>query len=307
MSRFTVGLLIIPLLTVACTGAPDAADGAGVTAVAAVYPLAWLAEQVAPDAEVTSLAAAGMDPHDLELTPAQRASLEQADVAAYLGPIDFQPQVEAAVAGRQGEVVDAAQVLGEELLLNIEAPDEDVDEARGLDPHVWFDPLLMAELATASGESFATADPERAETYRANAEALRTQMLELADEIAAKLERCKHDEIIVSHAAYAYLTAPHGLEQHGISGAAGHAETSPADLAELAEEITSAGIPAVLAEPVEGRADAETVAREAGVELIEIYALDIVDEATAEKGFPTLLLEQADAVARAAECAGAAP
>jgi zinc transport system substrate-binding protein len=108
--------------------------------------------------------------------------------------------------------------------------------------------------------------------------------------------------VVVAHEAYQYLLAPHGLTEHGISGAGGHSEASPQDIADLAAMVRDMGLPAVLSEPVEGRTDAEAVAAEAGVEVLDIYSLDIVEEAQAAKGFPALLREQAEAVATAAEC-----
>jgi len=289
-------------------------------AVATVYPLAWVLEQVAPAADVQWLAAAGQDPHDMELTPSQRAAVEQADVVAYLGDIDFQPQVETAVGDAGGVVVDAAEVLGGDALRTYDghahddeddhghSHDDEADDHAGeegsVDPHLWFDARLLAQLAEAAGAAFAEADPDRADDYRANAEQTAQELDALAGQVDALLTGCRHDEVIVSHEAYAYLLEPHDLEQHGISGAGGHSEASPRAIAELAEEIREHGLPAVLTEPVEGRRDAEAVAAEAGVELIEIYSLDIVDEAQAARGFPDLLREQAEAVAEAAGCGG---
>lgn len=311
MPRFLPLFTAVVLLSTACgNAAGDTETDTQLQAVASVYPLAWLAETIAPEATVTFLAASGQDPHDLELSPHQRADVEQADVALYLGDIDFQPQVEAALAARSGAVVDAADTLGAQALLHIEAhehEDEEHDEAEGegVDAHLWFDPALMAQLATATGEAFAAADPTNEADYRASAETTAQELRQLEGDLADLLSACRHDEVIVSHEAYAYLLAPHGLTQHGISSAAGHAEASPQDISRLVEEIHAEGITAVLSEPVEGRNDAETLAREAGIELIEILSLDIVDQAQAEVGFPALLREQAEAVARAAQCEGA--
>lgn len=307
MSRLAALLLLL----VACS--PSASTDEGPQAVATVYPLAWLAAEIAPEASVTALGTQGQDPHDLELSPQQRGAFESADVIAYLGDIGFQPQVEAAVATVSSEVVDAAEIAGEDRLLHAgdhgHADDAHADDAHAdeeaVDPHLWFDAALMADVALAMGEAFAAADPEGAEDYTTNAERAANDLIAAGEQLSGMLDGCEHDEVIVGHEAYAYLLAPHGLVQHGISGAAGHSEASPADIAELTAEIREEGIPAVLSEPVEGRTDAEAVAREAGVEVIDVYSLDIVDSEQAEQGFPALLLQQAEAVAEAAQCAGA--
>ena len=302
--------LLLPLLVLAAACSPaQSADSGTPAVVASVYPLAWLAETIAPEADVTFLAASGQDPHDLELSPQQRAAVERADVALYLGQIGFQPQVEDALAGRAEGVVDAATVLDGKLrTIEVHAGGADEEHAGegAVDAHLWFDATLMVDLAAATGEAFAQADPANGDTYLANAEQAAEEMTRVATDVEALLTDCEHDEIIVSHEAYAYLVGPHGLTQHGISGAGGHGGASPGDITRLVAQVRAEGIPAVLSEPVEGRTDAEVVAAEAGIELLEILSLDIVDETQAAKGFPALLREQAEAVARAAQCTGVA-
>lgn len=301
MARHLALALAGTLFATAC--APGQASSS-LTAVATVYPLTWLVEQIAPDAEVTSLAAQGQDPHDQELSPQQRALLEQADLVAYVGQIGFQPQVERAVGGAAGAVVSVADVVGPEALRPLEnGHDDDAhDDEEAVDPHFWFDARLMASVALEVGDAAARADAANAAAYRESARRVSAELESVAAEIQDLLRSCRHDSVVVGHEAYGYLVEPHGLEQHGISGAAGHSEASPADIGELVTEIREQQLPAVLTEPVEGRADAEVVAREAGVELIDIFSLDIVDDEQAAKGFVELLTEQAQAVARAAEC-----
>lgn len=281
---------------------PATSDGA-LRAVATVFPLAWIAERVAPDAELTFLGQRGREPHGLELSPADREAVETSDVVLYMGDISFQPQVEKAVRTSRGKVVSVAAVVGDKALQAGDA------HARGqvsgaVDPHVWFDAGLMATVTERIGEAFAAADPGRQATYQANAAGMARQLTALDAEIARILSDCRFDEAITSHEAYAYLLRPHGLTQRGISGVDPEAGASPARLAQLTEEIRAKGITAVLAEPVEGRADAEVLAREAGVELLEVSPLEIVTEREYQIGYVALLRHQAQIFATALQCAG---
>lgn len=326
MTRRLAMLLAAALLLAACgesTSAEDTADpvedaGVGVTAVTTVYPLAWMAETIAPEADLTYVGSRGQDPHDLELSPSDRALFETAGVVLYMGDIAFQPQVEDAVSASAGEVVDATGIVGEAALLSIDeephddhADETDDHEGEGehadggsVDPHIWFDAGLMGDVATATGEAFAAADPDNADAYTANAQAVVDELTALDEEIDGLLSGCRLDAAIVSHEAYAYLLAPRDLEQEGISGAGGHTEATPQRIAELVEQIAEQEIDTVLTEPVEGRTDAEAVAREAAdVELVEIYSLDIVPEELETEGYPTLLRQQAEAFAQALDCA----
>lgn len=303
-------LLVLSLLLAAgCSSAPGDTGGeetdGRVTAVATVFPLAWLATEVAPDADVTFLGSRGQDPHDLELSPNDRAQLETADVLLYMGELDFQPQVESAVASARGEVVDAAAVAGPDRLRGFEHGHEgDVDggheEGEAVDPHLWFDPLVMADVALEVGAAFATADPKEAATYEENAAALAARFRDLDAELDDVFSDCRHDTAITSHEAYAYLLEPRGLHQEGISGAGGHGDASPQRLAELTERIREEQVAAIAAEPVEGRADAEALAGEAGVEIVEVDPLEVAP--AQERGLIELLRDQAAAFATVLGC-----
>lgn len=322
MSKFVVVFSLFATLT-AC-GSPDGpaavhpedaagshadhgrrgAPGDGLRVVAAVYPLAWLAEQVAPGADVTLLNAGGSEAHDLAITPAQRAAIETADVVLFMGGIGYQPQVEAAVAASQGEVVDVAEVAGQERLRAGSADPHDNSDGSATDPHLWFDMAVMADVAARTGKAFAVRDAGAAKAYVANAQTVAKQFADLGTDLDALLGGdCQFDEIIVSHVAYTYLTEPRRKELHGITGINPEAGASGGALARLVEEIREEGFRHVVAEPVEGRADAEALAREAGVELLDISPLDAVTDKQAASGFPELVWEQARTLATAYGCA----
>jgi zinc transport system substrate-binding protein len=296
----------------------EESEGGGLTVVAAAYPFAWLAGRIAPDAEVNLLNEGAQEAHDLDITPTQRAAIETADVVLFTGDIDYQPQVEQAVPAAQGQVVSAAAVAGESALLAA-AEDEHEDEGEahseeegeahsgevgGVDPHLWFDPSIMADVAVAAGEAFAAADPDNAETYEQNAEAVREQMETLGADLEATLgQDCSFDEAIVSHAAYGYLLTPFGKEQHSVSNVGAEGDASAGALAEIVTEIREEGFTHVLAEPVEGRAGAEAVVAETGVQMLEIVPLDAVTDEQADTGLPDLIRAQAAFFATALGCA----
>jgi len=327
--RWLSPLVLLALLAPACGGgdatATSAADptdveeasAADLQAVAAVYPLAWVAAQVAPEAEVNLLNQGSQEAHDLDISPPQRAAIETADVVLYTGGIDYQPQVEEAIPAAQGQVVNAAEVAGEEALLaastEAHAHDDEGDdhadegdrvEEGGVDPHLWFDSAIMAEVAGATGEAVATADPDNAEAYRQNAAAVSDEMAALGADLDSLLGGdCRFDEAIVSHAAYAYLLEPYDTTQHAVTNVSAEGDAAAGELAEIVGEIEEEGFTHVLAEPVEGREGAEAVATETGVELLEIFPLDAVTDDQAATGLPDLIRAQAEAFATALGCA----
>jgi zinc transport system substrate-binding protein len=345
MRRWLPALAVTPLLLVGCgsstavsTDEPAAAQGeaagAGLSVVAAVYPLAWVAEQIAPGAEVDLLNEGGQEAHDLDISPPQRAAIETADVVLYTGDIDYQPQVEKAIASAEGQVVSAVEVAGDDALLAAsddphgheeephgdeagDDPHDHEEEPHGdeageephsygpaaIDPHLWFSPAIMVEVARAAGEAFAAADPDNAATYEQNAADVAAQLQALGTDLEATLGgQCRFDEAIVSHAAYGYLLEPHGKGQHAVTGVGAEGDASAAELAEIVGEIRAEGLTHVLAEPVEGRDGAEAVVREADIALLEIVPLDAVTDEQAADGLPDLVRAQAASFATALGC-----
>ena len=325
MRRWLPPLVLLSLLAAGCGGrdvtsasadSAEETDDAALQAVAAVYPLAWVAGQVAPDAQVNLLNQGSQEAHDLDISPAQRAAIETAEVVLYTGDVDYQPQVEEAIPAAQGHVVDAADVAGDDALLAAAADahaheadgDEEGDDhanaAGSVDPHLWFDPEIMAEVAVATGGAFAAADPDNAGTYRRNAAAVSDEMAALGDDLETlRGGDCRFDEAIVSHAAYAYLLQPHDKAQHAVTNVSAEGDAAAGELSEIVDEIEEEGFTHVLAEPVEGREGAETVATEAGVKLLEILPLDTVTNEQAATGLPGLVRAQAETFATALGCA----
>ena len=343
--RPSVALLSLSLLLAGCGGAADAPErsaatqdrsaGTDLKVVAAVYPFAWVAERIAPGAELELLQGA-QEAHDLDLSPTQRAAIETADVVLYTGDIDYQPQVEQAVASAGGQVVSAVEVAGEDALLaaapdahshgdephgdepHAEEPHGDeaegaahADDAEGephgdeaaVDPHLWFDPAIMTEVALATGRAFSAADPDNAANYERNAADVAAELQALAGDLEATLGgECRFDEAIVSHAAYGYLLAPFGKDQHAVTDVGAESDASAAELAEIVREIRAEGFTHVLAEPSEGRDGAEAVVREAGVALLEIVPLEAVTDEQAATGLPDLVRAQAASFATALGC-----
>lgn len=326
LRRTAPALACLALLAAGCAGSPPSparepatahgedAPGQGLQVVAAIFPLAWMATEVAPGADVRLLAGGGQDPHDLELTPRDRASILEADIVVYMGDIGYMPQLEEAVRDARGQVVAVAEAVDADRLIPLEEAEEGHEDHHGeedahgeVDPHLWFDAGAMAAVAGSLGSALATAQPQAADVFGERASSLRDSLRALDADTDDLLEDCRHEAVIVSHAAYAYLLDRRGFEQVGISGAGGHGDVSPRRLAELTERIRSAGLPAVLAEPFEGRKDAEALAQEAGVELLEVHPLETATDAEFARGYRDLLRAQVETFAAALGCGSGAP
>src|SRR3990172_4014356 len=232
--------LIVTLALVGCGGATreDAAVD-GTLVVAAFYPLAWAAGEIAGgEATVVNVTPPGAEPHDVELSPRDVEIVHDADLVFYLGG-GFQPALERALESRSAPSFD---LLDEQTV-------EDGD------PHVWLDPARFADMVTAIGRELGHVDA---------AADLETRLRALDEEMRDGLERCERRQIVTSHAAFGYLAQRYGLEQIALTGLAPEAEPSPGDVVALVDEVAASGATTVFFETLVSPKLARAVARESG-------------------------------------------
>lgn len=249
-----VGLLALP----SCTAG---GEDDGVTVVASIYPLAFVAERIAGGrAEVIDLTPPGSDAHDVELSLDDRAAIEEADVVAYLGPIGFQPQVEA--AARDTDAVIADYSTGRDL-------------REGDDPHVWLGAGFAEEAAEDILDALIEADPEGQQAYRARYARLFDEDRRLENEMATAIQRCRHTVAIVTHEAFGHLLPGPPYRQLGLSGPDPEGEPT-ADRLRQAEAAVAAGTAGAVfhEETDEGRRVGRAVAADLGVPALPLWTLE---------------------------------
>ncbi len=247
-------LLAVPLLLAACAGTPGSAAGK-VDVVAAAYPFAWLASQVGgPDVTVSDLVKPGAEPHDIELSPRQVATVQQAAVVVYVK--GFQAAVDDALGGG-GQGFNLGTVVTQQPLVG-------GTEATSNDPHIWLDPVRMETAATALADRLSAKDPAHASGYRTRAAAVVGELTALDTTFRTSLRSCARKDIVTSHSAFGYLATRYGLVQKGISGLTPDAEPSPKRIAEVARFAQQNGVKTIFFESLIDPKVAKTVASEIG-------------------------------------------
>ncbi len=247
--------------------------------VAAFYPIAFAAEQIAGDqAEVSNLTPPGSEPHDVELSVRAVERIRSADYVFYLGG-GFQPAVEEAAAGADGRAVDLLPRS---------------DAARG-DPHVWLDPVRFASMVERIGDELGR---------RRAARRLAGQLRALDRVLAAGLSSCRRREIVTSHAAFGYLTERYDLEQIAISGLSPEGEPSPRELERAIANVERSGATTVFFEPLVSPRVARTVARETDARAAVLNPIEGLTEDELEAGetYFTVMRENLATLRRALAC-----
>ena len=282
------------------------ANGDALSVVASFYPLQFVAERVGGDlVDVANLTPAGTEPHDLELTPKDTASLQDAALVVYLD--GFAPAVDEAIAsvagGQTFDVGDAAR-------LDLDATDDDHDHVEGdehdhggADPHFWLDPTRLADVADAVAERLAELDPEHAAEFAANAVELRVELEALDAEFVAALESCDDRHLVTSHTAFGYLADRYGFEQLGISGLTPEEEPSPAELAQVADFVKANDVTTIYYETLVDPAIAETVAAETGAATAVLDPIEGLSDSSAGSNYFEVMRSNMQSLRSGQRCA----
>ncbi len=240
------------------------------------------------------------DPHSYEPTAQQLAGLEKADLFLYVG-LEVQPWAEkyaqnAKTSGRDNVFLVTQNIS----LLKFDEDhdhegehheDEDHDheeehhedehhehEHGEYDPHVWMDPMRAKQMADNIRKYLSQKDAANEQYYRENYEALAAQLDALDQEYLTGLANTSKKEIIVSHAAFGYLTNRYGLRQISISGISPEAEPQPARLVELIKYVREHNIRHIFFEVIATPKTAEILAKEAGVETLVLDPIEGAEE-----------------------------
>jgi zinc transport system substrate-binding protein len=118
-----------------------------------------------------------------------------------------------------------------------------------VDGHAWLDPDNAAAMVDRIAQALSAKDPAHAAAFKANADALKTRLVALADELDRDLRPIASRPYIVFHDAYQYLERRYGLNVVGAISVSPEVPASGKRLTELRRKIDELGAVCVFAEP----------------------------------------------------------
>lgn len=265
-----VGLLALAALAFShlFTAGPCRAGSLKVTAT--IHPIADIAKRVGGEAvSVHTLLKPGQGPHTYEPTPGDMLAVKSSDMVVMAG-FDLEVWLERLLAapGKPGRaVVDLSKAVENPIRTSNHSHGDGHGE---INPHYWLDPVIMAAAAKRLGDAMAARLPKEAENIQRLARSLARSLLDLDEDIRNMLEKPGLGKSFVAfHSSWDYFAARYGLEQAGVIETAPGREPSARHMIELVEKIKQTGSRAVLTEPRFPQRLAETLAREAGVRVVE--------------------------------------
>ncbi len=289
--RLLATTLALILLLGACGGSDQPQ---GLTVVATTTMLGdVVGNVVGENAQVVTLLPIGADPHDFQLSARQVATLNEADLVVANGLGLEGPMNE----NLSTAVSDGANLLVVGPLLDpLRLGDND-------DPHVWIDPLRMADAASAIASEMTLIDnsvdwADRAEVYG-------VELLELDAEIQRVLSVVAEDDrkLITNHEFLRYFANSYNFTVGGtvFPGGASPVNPSSAYLADLVTTMQAEEAEVIFAEAGEPTALAETVADEVGgdVQVVELFIGSLGQPGSGAENLIDMLLANARRIAEA--------
>ena len=303
MKLLRLSAVVLSLLLVA-TGCSSTASGGGtgkLNVVVAFYPLRYVVEQVGGDqVSVSNLTLPGAEPHDLELTAKQVASVGSADFVFY--ERGFQAAVDSAIdTQKQKRVLDGASIVPLRATPGF-AGEAATPSTSALDPHTWLDPQTMIAYASAVAEQLSQARPDASVAFQQRADALVKQLTTLDGEFSTGLASCRLKVFVTSHAAFGYLAERYGLQQVGIAGLTPDAEPTPARLAEVQKIAQQQGVTTIFSETLASPALSDALAKDLGLKTDVLDPLEGITSQSRGTDYPSVMRSNLSALRTANGC-----
>jgi ABC-type Zn uptake system ZnuABC Zn-binding protein ZnuA len=254
------------VLVAGCSGSGGGDGGAGaegggaLRVVATTTQVADFARNVGGDrVRVTSLLKPGVDAHDYEPSPADIATIADADLVLQNG-VGLEEWLDDTItsSGFAGPVVDTSEGIR---LRQVDGGD---------DPHIWQDPRNAQRMAATIEEALAGAAPADAASFQANLAAYNDQLQALDAEVERQIDSLANKRVVTNHDAFGYYLDRYGLVLVGsvIGSFDSSAELSGRELRDLVAKIKATGVKAIFSETTLPPKAAETIGREAGVKVV---------------------------------------
>jgi manganese/iron transport system substrate-binding protein len=244
-------------------GSGDATNPQGqrLQVVATTTQVADFARNVGGDrVRVTSLLKPNLDAHDYEPSPADVEAIARADVVLENGAgLETWLHDTITSSGFDGPLVDTSQGVR-------------LRQVGGAtDPHIWQNPRNAEVMAANIDRALAAADPADAGVFRANLAAYTKQLQALDVEVQGQIDGLANKRLVTNHDAFGYYVDRYGLQFVGsvIPSFDSTAELSGRDIRDLVAKIKATRVKAVFSETSLPPRAAETIAREAGVKVVE--------------------------------------
>lgn len=308
--RSILAAAVAAVVTLGACGSGDPAES-DITIVVTTSTLGDLVSNVAgPEANLVVLMPLGADPHSFSPSSQQVAEMNEADLVVVNG-LGLEEGFEAVL---DGVVADGGRVLELGPMLDpIEFGDDDHDDGEdqddeeghdhSIDPHVWMDPVRMAEAAAIVAAELSELAPDGGWTERGAAYASELEQLHAEIEEELSVVEPANRLLVTNHEALGYFADRYDFEVVGtvVPGGSTLGEPSSEALAALVATMRDLEMTVLFAETTQPSALADAVANELGgeVEVVELFTGSLGEPGSEAATLIDMLATNASRIARA--------
>lgn len=240
-----------------------------------VAPITSIVANIVGDrADVEGIVPEGTNSHTFEPKPSVAELLSTADVVYMNGLQLEEPTKELAEANlRDGaDLVElGTETLPEsEYLYDFSFPKEDGKP----NPHLWTDPTLARRYAEIVKDDLAERDPDNATYYADNYEKFSDLIDRFDAAMRTAFDTVAKRELLTYHDAYAYFAETYDWTVIGAIQVSDFEDPTPAEVADLIEQVKEQGVPAIFGSEVFPSPVLEQIGREAGVTYVDVLRDD---------------------------------
>ncbi|MFC3928421.1 metal ABC transporter solute-binding protein, Zn/Mn family [Streptococcus caprae] len=248
--------------------------------VASFYPIYEFTKNiVGEEGNVELLIGAGTEVHGFEPSTKDMTKIQNADAFVYddENMETWVPDIQEAI---DSDKVNFVKATGD-MLLMAGTEEEGHDHNHGeeghhheFDPHVWLSPTRAITMVENIRDNLSEAYPDKAETFKTNADAYIKKLEELDKEYSSALSTAQQKSFVTQHAAFGYLALDYGLTQVPITGISADTEPTAQRLTELVKYVKEYEIKYIYFEENASSTVAKTLADEAGVKTAVLNPLE---------------------------------
>ena len=294
--------VVLAAITLGACGTSDPGAG-GIEIVVTTSILGDLVSNVAgADATVEVLMPLGADPHSFSPSSQQVAAMDDADLVVMngLGLEEGFAAVLEGVAADGGRVLELGPML-DPIPFGLDEGEEDDDHS--IDPHVWLDPLRMADAAVIIAAELNEIEPGTGWTERGAAYAAELQELHAGIEEELSVIDPARRLLVTNHDALGYFADRYDFEVVGtvVPGGSTVGDPSSEALASLVGTMRELGVSVIFAETTQPAALADAVASELGgeVQVVELFTGSMGEPGSGAETLIDMLRTNADRIAQA--------
>ncbi len=268
-----LSVILSAAILCACLCFTGCAEGSGdKKIIATLFPQYSFAKTIAGDNfEVELLLTPGTESHTYDPSTADTYTISNAALFLYTGD-EMEPWAGNLLSSLGSDAPKTVNCSDGVSLHEEEHDDHDHGEhAHGADPHIWLDMEYACVMADNICKGLCEADPENAETYKANTAALKADLMKIDGDFKELFENADSNTIVFGgRFSHIYF-----IERYGLNYVSAYkscdtaADPSLSDIAAVVDYINANDVKVIYHEELTDPKIARSIADETGIELRE--------------------------------------